>query len=130
MVLLTMETVKSVGEAVVYIGIFGLSTILGMLLSTTVIGLPFVLTASSQKVNHGLTRLVGLVSVCFGVYYMYSIGFVDGLFGLGLGYSCRGARRGKMERLYRYLESKGAAAKVGGLFFEKFKFLYKPMMIQ
>ena len=81
MVLLTMETVKSVGEAIVYIGIFGVGTIVGMLLSTTVIGLPFVLTANSMKVNHGMTRLVGLVSVGFGFYYMYSIGFVDGLFG-------------------------------------------------
>lgn len=81
MVLLTMETVKSVGEAIVYIGIFGVGTIVGMLLSTTVIGLPFVLTANSMKMNQGMTRLVGLISVCFGFYYMYSIGYVDGLFG-------------------------------------------------
>lgn len=81
MVLLTMETVKTVNEAVIYILIFGLGTILGMLLTTTAIGVPFVLTANSAKVNRGLTRLVGLVSVAFGFYYMYSIGIGDGLFG-------------------------------------------------
>ncbi|MCZ8520805.1 MULTISPECIES: HoxN/HupN/NixA family nickel/cobalt transporter [Paenibacillus] len=82
MVLLTMSTVQSVWEGAVYILVFGAGTVLGMLLFTTVIGIPFVLTAKKASLNKPLTGLTGAISAGFGVYYMYNLGVTEGLFKL------------------------------------------------
>lgn len=82
MILLTMSTVKSVGEAIVYILIFGVGTVIGMLFFTTIIGLPFVFSAKKFSLNKGLTQITGAISVVFGVYYMYNLGVTEGLFRL------------------------------------------------
>ncbi len=82
MVLLTMSTVKSVGEAAVYIIIFGGGTILGMLFFTTIIGIPFVLSKKRTSISGSLGILTGVISTIFGVYYMYNIGVHEGLFHL------------------------------------------------
>ncbi|WP_139492026.1 LysE family transporter [Brevibacillus dissolubilis] len=82
MVLWTMSTVASVWEGGLYILIFGAGTILGMLLFTTLLGIPFVLTANRLQFNRRLTQATGLVSVVFGVYYMYNLGITEGLFSL------------------------------------------------
>ncbi|ULT56596.1 sulfite exporter TauE/SafE family protein [Neobacillus drentensis] len=84
MVLLTMSTVKSVWEAAVYILIFGVGTILGMLFFTTIIGIPFVFSAKKQVLNQTLTRLTGVISVAFGIYYMYNLAITEGLYKLWL----------------------------------------------
>jgi ABC-type nickel/cobalt efflux system permease component RcnA len=84
MVLLTMSTVKSVWEAAVYILIFGAGTILGMLFFTTLIGIPFVFSAKKRVLNQALTRLTGVISIAFGVYYMYNLAVTEGLYKLWL----------------------------------------------
>lgn len=82
MVLLTMSTVKSVWEAAIYILIFGVGTIIGMLFFTTLIGLPFVFSAKKVTLNKTLTQITGSISIVFGVYYMYNLGITEGLFKL------------------------------------------------
>lgn len=82
MVLLTMSTVQSVWEGAFYILCFGLGTILGMLLFTTILGIPFVLSSNNSKINISLTRITGLISTVFGLYYMYNLGVTEGLFAL------------------------------------------------
>jgi high-affinity nickel permease len=84
MVLLTMSTVHSIWQGLVYIIVFGAGTVIGMLLFTTVIGLPFVLTAGHSRFNRVLTQATGLISMTFGVYYMYNLGVTEGLFALWL----------------------------------------------
>ncbi|MCM3727430.1 sulfite exporter TauE/SafE family protein [Neobacillus cucumis] len=84
MVLLTMSTVKSVWEAAVYILIFGVGTILGMLFFTTIIGIPFVFSAKKRVLNQTLTRLTGVISIAFGMYYMYNLAITEGLYKLWL----------------------------------------------
>ncbi|MET3291655.1 UNVERIFIED_CONTAM: sulfite exporter TauE/SafE [Brevibacillus sp. OAP136] len=84
MVLLTMSTVSTVWEGALYILIFGLGTVLGMLLFTTVIGLPFVLTLEKLSVNRALSILTGAISTAFGFFYMYNLGITEGLFRLWL----------------------------------------------
>ncbi|TWE01125.1 cytochrome C biogenesis DsbD-like protein [Neobacillus bataviensis] len=84
MVLLTMSTVKSVWEAAVYILIFGAGTILGMLFFTTIIGIPFVFSAKKRVLNQTLTRLTGVISIAFGMYYMYNLAITEGLYKLWL----------------------------------------------
>jgi len=82
MVLLTMGTVKSVWEGAIYIVVFGLGTIVGMLFFTTIIGIPFVLSAKKQMINKKLTQFTGIISTVFGIYYMYTLGITEGLFKL------------------------------------------------
>lgn len=82
MVLLTMSTVSTVWQCALYILVFGIGTIIGMLIFTTIIGIPFVYSSKSITTNKLLVRFAGSVSLAFGVYYMYSIGITDGLFEL------------------------------------------------
>ncbi|MGG2014863.1 sulfite exporter TauE/SafE family protein [Bacillus sp. S10(2024)] len=82
MVLLTMSTVKNVWEAAIYILIFGVGTVIGMLFFTTIIGIPFVFSAKKISLNKTLTQITGSISIIFGIYYMYNIGVTEGLFKL------------------------------------------------
>ncbi|WP_242224610.1 sulfite exporter TauE/SafE family protein [Bacillus cereus group sp. BfR-BA-01380] len=82
MVLLTMSTVKNVWEAAIYILIFGVGTVIGMLFFTTIIGIPFVFSAKKISLNKTLTQITGSISIVFGIYYMYNIGVTEGLFKL------------------------------------------------
>jgi len=82
MTLLTMSTVKSVWEGAVYILVFGVGTVVGMLLFTTVIGIPFVISAKKIKINKALTQITGVISTAFGFYYMYNLGITEELFKL------------------------------------------------
>ncbi|RBW70052.1 sulfite exporter TauE/SafE family protein [Bacillus taeanensis] len=82
MVLLTMSTVSTVWEGVLYILVFGVGTIIGMLAFTTLIGIPFVVSKKRMGINRLLTQLAGTVSVVFGIYYMYNLGITEDLFKL------------------------------------------------
>ena len=82
MILLTMSTVKNVGEAAIYILIFGAGTVIGMLFFTTLIGIPFVLSKKNRNISGTLGMMMGTISTVFGVYYMYNLGINEGLFNL------------------------------------------------
>lgn len=81
MVLLTMSTVSTAWQGALYILIFGCGTVVGMLSFSTVIGIPFVLT-SGKQLNRHLNNLAGIISILFGIYYMYNLGVNEGLFSL------------------------------------------------
>jgi ABC-type nickel/cobalt efflux system permease component RcnA len=82
MVLLTMGTVTSVGEAAIFILIFGIGTVIGMLFFTTIIGIPFVLSKKRRTVSNSFGLITGAISTVFGVYYMYNLGINEGLLNL------------------------------------------------
>lgn len=82
MVLLTMSTVDSLWEGMVYILIFGMGTIVGMLVFTTIIGIPFIYSSKKLRINQSFTQITGVVSATFGIYYMYNLGVTEGLFRL------------------------------------------------
>lgn len=84
MVLLTMSTVKSVFESAIYILIFGIGTIFGMLFFTTILGIPFIISAKRVEANKTLTQITGAISTIFGIYYMYNLGIGEGLFKMWL----------------------------------------------
>lgn len=84
MVLLTMSTVNSVWESAIYILVFGVGTVIGMLFFTTIIGLPFVFSSKKISLNKTLTQITGCISLVFGVFYMYNLGVTEGLFKLWL----------------------------------------------
>jgi sulfite exporter TauE/SafE len=76
--LLVLSMIHSPAWAIAYLVVFGLGTVVGMMLMTTVMAIPIALTG--KKSSRYLTVASGLVSVCFGLFLVYHLGFVDGLF--------------------------------------------------
>jgi high-affinity nickel permease len=67
--------------AVGYLAIFGMGTIAGMMLITTAIALPFSYTMARSAILHGRLGLAsGFISLGFGLFMLYEIGIVQGLF--------------------------------------------------
>jgi hypothetical protein len=80
LVLLSLEAVKSVAWGFVYILIFGVGSILGMMLLSAVIAVPLRLSARYLDWAHsGLSGIVGLLNVGLGCYMVYRIGIADGV---------------------------------------------------
>ena len=79
--LLVLGTMSSVAQGLIFILVFGVGSILGMVLLSGLIGLPFRLMAgSSQRLNLWLRGVAGLVSVALGCFIMWQTAFVGGLF--------------------------------------------------
>lgn len=79
--LLVLSTIRQPRWAIFYLLIFGLGTIVGMMLITAALALPFSLGGHKFAwLNRGLVVASGLFSLCFGILVCYQIGFVDGLF--------------------------------------------------
>jgi ABC-type nickel/cobalt efflux system permease component RcnA len=79
--LLVLATIEDTGAALLYLVIFCVGVAIGMAVLTTVIGLPFwVAKARSAQINRWLMIGSGVLSLAFGLYLAYQIGFVDGLF--------------------------------------------------
>lgn len=76
--LLVLSMIHSPAWAIAYLAVFGFGTVLGMMLMTTAMAIPMALTG--KKSTRYLTLASGLVSICFGLFLVYQIGFVDGLF--------------------------------------------------
>ena len=67
--------------ALAYLGVFGLGTIVGMLLVTASIAAPsLVATHRFSGMNRTLRIASGVASIGFGLFLAHRIGFVDGLF--------------------------------------------------
>jgi sulfite exporter TauE/SafE len=82
MVILTMGTVSTISEGALYIIVFGFGTCLGMLMFTTAVGISVIASSKKANIHKGITQFTGLVSIVFGMYYMYNLGFTEGLFRL------------------------------------------------
>ncbi len=79
--LLVLTTIGSSAWSLLYLLVFGVGTIVGMMLITAAIGIPFASTGRhSSRLNAGLRIAAGLVSVGFGLLLAYQIGFGNGLF--------------------------------------------------
>jgi ABC-type nickel/cobalt efflux system permease component RcnA len=79
--LLVLSTIKSPLWSTAYLLVFGFGTMVGMMLMTAAISIPLVYTGKKFfKINRHLTAISGLASMAFGIFLVYHIGFVDGLF--------------------------------------------------
>jgi ABC-type nickel/cobalt efflux system permease component RcnA len=79
--LLVMTTIRDPWWAITYLLLFGLGTIIGMMLITAAIAMPFAYTGRKfSRWNRGMAVASGLMSLGFGLLLSYQIGFVDGLF--------------------------------------------------
>jgi hypothetical protein len=79
--LLVLSTIRDPKWAVLYLLIFGVGTIAGMMLITAAIALPFSFAGYKfARLNKGLITASGLVSLGFGLFICYHSGMIDGLF--------------------------------------------------
>ena len=79
--LLVLASIESPLAGLGYILLFGLGSVLSMGVMTILIGLPFVISAGRlPNLNRAIQLGVGTLSIIFGGFLMYQIGFVDGLF--------------------------------------------------
>jgi hypothetical protein len=79
--LLVLTTIQSARWSVLYLVVFGAGTIAGMMLITAAVGVPFALTGRKfTQMNRGLRIASGAISLAFGLFVAYQIGFVQGLF--------------------------------------------------
>jgi high-affinity nickel-transport protein len=79
--LLVLTTIRNPKWAIAYLFVFGVGTIAGMMLITGAMVLPFAYADNRfARLNHGLRVASGLISIAFGLFLVYEIGFVNGLF--------------------------------------------------
>jgi high-affinity nickel-transport protein len=79
--LLVLTTIRDPLWSVLYLLVFGVGTIAGMMLITAAIAWPFARAgARFAGLHRGLRVASGVVSLVFGLVMAYKIGVVDGLF--------------------------------------------------
>jgi ABC-type nickel/cobalt efflux system permease component RcnA len=79
--LLVLATIRDPRWAIIYLLVFGVGTIAGMMLITMIIAAPFAYTGKRfANFNRGLTVASGLISIAFGLFITVHIGVIDGLF--------------------------------------------------
>jgi ABC-type nickel/cobalt efflux system permease component RcnA len=79
--LLVLTTIRVPAWAVFYLLVFGIGTVAGMMLITAAIAVPFSYSENRfARLNRGLGLVSGLVSLGFGLFVVYQMGFVNGLF--------------------------------------------------
>ena len=78
--LLVLATIPSAVAGLIYVAVFGLGSVGGMLIMTSLISLPFVLTRKRFNVlSEGLQVAVGLFSLSFGLFLVWQYGFHEHL---------------------------------------------------
>ena len=79
--LLVLSTIRNPKWALLYLLIFGVGTIAGMMLITAALALPFSFAGHRFTwLNRSLVLGSGLLSLGFGIFVCYDVGFINGLF--------------------------------------------------
>lgn len=78
--LLVLPIIRDPVWAMAYLFIFGVGTIAGMMLITAAIAVPVSYSTRFQFLHRHLGTAAGVLSLGFGLFLVYQIGFVDGLF--------------------------------------------------
>ena len=77
---LVLSSIRSVLHGVLYLLTFGVGSIAGMVIISTLIGSPFAYTAMKfERVNRILGAVASVASIGMGVTIMYETGFKSGL---------------------------------------------------
>ena len=78
---LVMTQISSTWIGLVYLAIFGLGSIAGMVLMSGLIGLPFALSSRHlTAAHHRLQTVAAVFSICFGAWYAFASGALPGVF--------------------------------------------------
>jgi high-affinity nickel-transport protein len=79
--LLVLTTIRDARWAIAYLLVFGVGTIAGMMLITAAIAMPFKYSQRRfARVNRALGVASGLLSLAFGIFIVYKMGYVNGIF--------------------------------------------------
>jgi high-affinity nickel-transport protein len=79
--LLVLTAIRSPQWSVLYLLVFGAGTIVGMMLVTATIAVPFASTRGPfTRLNRGLRIASAVVSLAFGLFIAWEVGVVHGLF--------------------------------------------------
>lgn len=79
--LLVLASIRDPWWGLAYLAVFGVGTMFGMMLITALIAAPFTLgPARVPAISAGVRAVAGALSLGFGLFLMYQIGLVDGLF--------------------------------------------------
>jgi ABC-type nickel/cobalt efflux system permease component RcnA len=79
--LLVLSTIHSPVWATVYLLIFGAGTMVGMMCMTAAMAVPLAFAGNRfTSISRGFSVASGVVSVCFGFFLVYQLGFLGGLF--------------------------------------------------
>jgi high-affinity nickel-transport protein len=79
--LLVLSAIAEPKWALIYLRIFCVGVVLGMMLITAIIGAPFMLISKRMAgIHRGLTLGAGLLSFGFGLFLAYQVAVVDKLF--------------------------------------------------
>ena len=74
--LLVLTQIDSEWVGFLYLAIFGVGSIVGMLLMSSLIGLPFALSSRGlSSLHHRMQLAAAVVSIAFGLWYAYQTGF-------------------------------------------------------
>jgi len=80
LMILVVATIPSAVAGLIYIAVFGVGSVGGMLLMSSIVSLPFLLTAGRMSVVSRVLQVsVGVFSMGFGIYLLSQYG---GLFGV------------------------------------------------
>jgi sulfite exporter TauE/SafE len=81
LMLLVLSTISSPFVGLLYIVVFGIGSIGGMMIMGALVSLPLYLTATRfSRANVAVRSLAGLFSLSFGLFMIYEIGVERGLF--------------------------------------------------
>ncbi len=81
LMLLVIPTIESRAVGLIYIVVFGLGSIGGMMLMSLLVSLPFRLTVSKfERTNRFMQVAAGVISISLGLWIVYEKGFSEGLF--------------------------------------------------
>jgi ABC-type nickel/cobalt efflux system permease component RcnA len=70
--LLVLTQISSAWLGLLYLGVFGFGSVLGMILMSGLIGLPFALTARNlSSLHYRMQMVAAVVSIAFGLWYAY-----------------------------------------------------------
>jgi ABC-type nickel/cobalt efflux system permease component RcnA len=79
--LLVLTQIQSAWVGFFYLAVFGVGSVVGMILMSGLIGLPFALTARNVgRVHRHLQTTAAGLSIAFGLWYAFETGFASGLF--------------------------------------------------
>lgn len=79
--LLVLTEIRDPAWGIAYLALFGIGTVAGMMVVTAAIALPFAFSERRLPQFNSVLRLAcGMLSIVFGLYLFYRIGFIDGLF--------------------------------------------------
>jgi ABC-type nickel/cobalt efflux system permease component RcnA len=80
LMILVLATIPSAIAGLIYIATFGLGSVGGMLLMSSLISLPIVMTAKrSRMFGSGLQLIAGMASLSFGLFLVWHYGVREGL---------------------------------------------------